>query len=292
MEQTNANPTTTQISPPNGGSASVPNPSAAAPVTNAPEWTASFKEDIKGYALKKEFKDPESVVQSYRDLEKLIGVKERLLTLPEKADDKESWNQIYAKLGRPEKPEEYALPLNEKAKEYGTEENDKKFKAFAEAAFHELGLSTKQGRELAEKWGQFAGSEIEAMRAQKLEAAKADEASLAKEWGLAYEQNLTQAKAAAKQFGLEGKEIDGLQSSLGFSGTMKLMHRLFEKIGEDKYLNSQGGRFGISSPEQAKARISDLLKDTDFQKKLLSKNVDAKHEWDKLHKEAYPPTQE
>jgi hypothetical protein len=273
-----------------GGAAQVPNPSApAAPSTsNAPEWTAGFKEEIKGYALKKEFKDPESVVQSYRDLEKLIGVKERLLTLPEKADDKEAWNQIYTKLGRPEKPEEYNLPLNEKAKEYGTEDNDKKFKAFAEAAFHELGLTTKQGRELAEKWGNFAGAEIEAMRAQKIEAAKADEASLAKEWGLAYTQNIEQAKAAAKQFGLEGKEIDGLQASLGYSGTMKLMHRLFEKIGEDSFLSSGGGRFGINSPDQARARISDLMKDTDFQKKLMNKNVEAKDQWNRLHKEAYP----
>jgi hypothetical protein len=273
-----------------GGAAQVPNPSApATPSTsNAPEWTAGFKEEIKGYALKKEFKDPESVVQSYRDLEKLIGVKERLLTLPEKADDKEAWNQIYTKLGRPEKPEEYNLPLNEKAKEYGTEDNDKKFKAFAEAAFHELGLTTKQGRELAEKWGNFAGAEIEAMRAQKIEAAKADEASLAKEWGLAYTQNIEQAKAAAKQFGLEGKEIDGLQASLGYSGTMKLMHRLFEKIGEDSFLSSGGGRFGINSPDQARARISDLMKDTDFQKKLMNKNVEAKDQWNRLHKEAYP----
>ena len=76
----------------------------AAPAAPA-DWTAGLPEEMKGYVQNKGFKDPSAVVESYRNFEKLMGVpQDRMIKLPEKAEDKAAWDSIYNRLGRPEKP--------------------------------------------------------------------------------------------------------------------------------------------------------------------------------------------
>ena len=103
-----------------------PNPGsvtgAAAPST-PPSWTTGFTDELKGYVDAKGFKDAQSVVESYRNFEKIKGVpQERLLTLPEKDEDP-SWNDVWKRLGRPDQPKDYQLEV---PKEFGVNrtEND------------------------------------------------------------------------------------------------------------------------------------------------------------------------
>src|SRR5690606_18358521 len=71
--------------------------------TTATDWTSGFSDDLKGFVQNKGFKDPASVLDSYRNLEKLMGTpKERLLRLPENMDDANAMGEIYTRLGRPQ----------------------------------------------------------------------------------------------------------------------------------------------------------------------------------------------
>src|SRR5690349_8033208 len=80
------------------------------------KWYSGFESpELRGFVETKGWKDPGAAVESYRQLEKTIGVPaERLLKLPDKADAPE-WKEIRAKVGvgAPEKPEDYGIPVPE-----------------------------------------------------------------------------------------------------------------------------------------------------------------------------------
>src|SRR4051812_7514574 len=86
--------------PPSTGT---PPPSGGAPAAPA-DWTAGLNEATRGFVENRGFKDPQTLADSYVNLEKLMGVpKDRLLQVPEKDDDAEGWGKVYNRLGRPEK---------------------------------------------------------------------------------------------------------------------------------------------------------------------------------------------
>lgn len=252
-------------------------PAAAAPA--APDWLSGLSDDAKGYVQNKGFKDPAAAIDSYRNLEKLMGVpKERLLKLPEKEDDP-AWAEVHARLGKPATADEYKI-----------DGENKEFAKWAKGTFHELGLSKKQAETLFGKYNEFAQG-ITAKQSQAMaEQLQASEASLKKEWGAAYDQNLMTAKKAAMAFGLTEDVINKLESAMGYDGVMKFMQSVGSKVGEDSFVTSgQSARgFGAMTPEQARNRIAALKQDKDFAIKLSNGNAEARGEWDRLNQWAMP----
>ena len=115
--------------------AAVPNGATA-----APDWTSSFQEQDKLYITQKGFKDPAAILDSYKNLETLMGTpKERLLRLPDKPDAPE-WGDIYDRLGRPKNANEYQFA---KPAQGGAE--NKEFTEWAQKLFHGQGLTRQQG---------------------------------------------------------------------------------------------------------------------------------------------------
>lgn len=252
-------------------------PPAAAPT----DWTAGLDDDTKGYVQNKGFKDPTEVLKSYRNFEKLMGVpQDRILKLPEKAEDSEAWNSIYHKLGRPEKPEEYKFSVGEK--------DDPNAVKWAQSTFHELGLTRTQAEKLYEKFGGFATESAQA-QANELELkAQAQVSELKKEWGSEFDQRMKQAKAAAQKFGLDGDAVDAIEKQTGFAGVMKFLHAVGSSVGEDTFIEGdKGGGKQTNSKEAAMAQIKALMSDTDFQSRLSTKSAKEVQEWDRLHVLAY-----
>jgi len=224
------------------------------------KWTDSLKSEHKDYVEGKGFKDPSAVLESYINLEKLRGVpQDRLLKMPETADSPE-WEQLYSKLGKPDKAEGYELTV--------PEGEDATFVDWAKEAFHKLNMTKDQATGLIESFNQM----VDNQKADGGEAYKADvqkqEMNLKKEWGQAYHQNIANAQNAAKEFGVPTEAIDAMEKSIGFDGVMKMMNSIGEKIGESKY--HDGGKsvdgFGqnVLTPERAMAEISKLKGDNTF----------------------------
>lgn len=253
-----------------------------APISN--DWTSGLNPESKGYVETKGFKDPGSVIESYRNLEKLMGVpRERLVTIPEKDDDVDGWKNVYDKFGRPSRPDDYKLEL---PKEFG----DEKFTGFLKNTFHELGLSKKQGETLMAKYGEYFGSQVSETKAEMEAAFTADQNALKKEWGAALDQNTQLAKRAATAFGMDAKTIDKLEMALGYSGVMKFMHTLGSKLGESNFVSGEGngGNFGALTPAGAQSRINALKSDPTFVSKYLAKDGQAMAEMERLQKWANP----
>lgn len=273
MDEQSASPGTDQTSM--GDSTAT----AQAPAGN---WYDGFDDDTRGYVQNKGWQKPDDLLNSYRNLEKLTGAgPDKLFKLPDDGDT-EGWNNLYGKLGRPEKPVDYKLPLPEGA--------DGEFADWAKGTFHELGLTTKQGEALAAKWNEFVGGKATASQEQfKMEIANQDKA-LKQEWGAAYEQNLNVARNAARELGFDAPTVDKLEQSLGFSGLMKMMHNIGSKVGEASFVSgdTSTGKFGIMTPEAARSQIKALQSDAAFVRDYTAGKVDARQKMQQLHQWAYP----
>lgn len=254
------------------------------PTPAADHWTATIEDqDLRGFAQNKGFKDVGAVLESYRNLEKLQGLPpERLLKLP-KDDTPEAWAEVYDKLGRPETAEGYKLPV--------PEGGDDTFAKQAATWFHEAGLTPKQAETLAAKWNEHTtGIVTQHEEAAQTAATQALE-TLKTKWGPAYDQNARIVDRAAQVFGMEEDQLLGLKAALGPAGAMEFLFNIGMRLGEDKFVSGdQPGGF-VMTPEAARARIVELTKDTDFFKRLQANDVQARGEWERLHKMASPGMQ-
>lgn len=262
-------------------------PAAPAAGATSGKWTDGFAPDMLDYVTQKGFQDSKSVIESYRNLEKLRGVPaDRLLKLPEanSADYDKGMNEVFEKLGKPATPEGYGIqPKDGK---------DPGFTNWARDTFHKLNLTTAQGQELVKQFNAF--NEAQGSAAKEAHTVKVQEqvGNLQKEWGAAYNQNVARAQSAYRQFGIPDAAIDSLEQSIGFDGVMKMFHKLGTQVGEHGFIggdnNQSFGEGTILSPEQANARIASLKKDPDFAGRYIKGDVKARQEMERLMKMANP----
>jgi hypothetical protein len=278
---------TTSILPGSGASGTTGTNSSAPPATPS-DWKTGLSDDLKGFAELKQFSDPGQILDSYMNLEKLMGApKERLLKLPEKADDP-AWGDIYSKLGKPQKPEEYMIGA--------PEGQDDSFAKNAAKAFHDSNLSRSQADKLATWWNDTVKSQNEAQETERKTKLDGEVSALKKEWGSAYNQNVEMAKAALKTFGIKPEMVDKIEQMVGYKDVMNLMHSIGGRLGEHNFHTggkTGSGSFGnVMTPGAAQARIKGLQQDTDFIRRLAAGGADELAEWTQLHQWASPEESE
>lgn len=249
----------------------------------ATDWREGLGDDLRGYVENKGWESPGSMVESYRNLEKLQGVPaDRLLKLPDSDAGMDEWGPIYDRLGRPEKAEHYKIDLPEG---FG----DENFASHMKGLMHEAGLPREMGEKLAAGWNRYMTEMHEQEVKQYQDQIATEERELRSELGQAYDAKINQARQVAREIGLDGEQAAALEEALGFAGTMRFMMNLGEKFGEDGFLSGGGEGFqGAMTPAQAQARIQELRRDEGFTKKYLEGDVGARREMDRLHKMAYP----
>lgn len=265
-------------------------PAAGTPAEGAPagtaggaaaaDWTAGLDEGIRGLVEVKGWKSPADVIESYRNAEKLIGADPgQILRLPGAAAGDEEWAGVYDRLGRPAKPEDYALdgdhPLGEEAR--------RRFQADA----HAMGLTPRQeARAWERELALFAEREqaAEAEIAQRQQQAVAE---LRREWGEAFEGNLALAQQAVRRMG--GQELLDELVDAGLADSPRLV-KLFAEIGrmtgEDRGLGRTADGFQALTPAGARAQLDQLKADSAFMLDLYDKarpgHAAAKAKFDRL----------
>lgn len=268
-----------------GGGATPPGTPPATPPATPPvtDWTTGLSDDYKGYVQTKGFKDPTAVLESYKNIEKLMGApRERLMTIPEKDDDAVGWDAIHNRLGRPATAADYKFEVSPDAVTAEAAE-------FLRGEFHKLGLSKKQGETLMTRYGEHFAGEVVKSQEQMQATLTIQQNLLKKEWGAAHDQNMQTARSATIAFKLDGAKIDALEAAMGYDGVMKFLHDLGSKIGTHSYVApGAGGGNGPVTPAAALSQISALRADPDFVKKYTSGDVEARAKMERLHMMAYP----
>jgi hypothetical protein len=201
---------------------------------------------VKEWAGKVGLKTPEDAAKKAYNLEKLLGHEKagRTIVLPKDDADPKEQAEFYAKLGRPEKPEEYELPgAPEIAGEYAK-------------AMHVAGITKKQAAILAE-----TNNTIELARVKQLEErSNSDFESLKQEWGGRYDANLELAKRAVQDAGLTPEDITAIEVHLGPKKTANLFAHWGKKTTEHTMITGRGESFSVT-PVQATAKIAALKED-------------------------------
>jgi len=244
----------------------------------APDWTAALPEDARGFIKNKGWGKPADLLDSYRHLERLVGTER--LAVPRDENDRANWDRLWNRLGRPEKPDGYKLPVPEKG-------GDKALaKAFAGRA-HELGLSARQARGLVEWWNAAAAGGLERAERQKQAREAAEIESLQAELGSAFEGQAAAARRAAALFGFDAETLTRIEGAIGTAAMLRRFMAIGRALGEDRIEGDSDGGFG-PSVEGARARIEGLKSDPAWTKRYLAGDPAAKAELQRLMRAAYP----
>lgn len=249
---------------------------------SAPQWYDALPEETRGLIQNKGWKDPQDVISSYSNLEKLLGADKagRGLVLPKEDADAGEWGKVYDRLGRPTSPDGYKLPV--------PEGDTGEFAKIAAGKFHELGLSAKQAEQLADWYNTQTSGMMSQSEQGLLAQSESDMANLEQEWGQNFDANIEASRRAVREFGFNEQELEAMERGLGTANMMKKFADIGKRLGESQFVEGKtNGNFGMS-PEAARVRISALKQDPEWTAKYLGGNADAKGELERLMKLGYP----
>ena len=200
------------------------------------------------------FTSMDDFVKSYLSAQRLVGANK--VAIPNKMATDEDWEEVYSKLGRPAKPEDYKYSFSEE------EINQDQLKNFNETA-HRIGLLPKQAERIIKFYNEM-NTQAEADN-QKMFEAKQTEAmtDLKKEFGPTYTKRLDQAKKLATE--TLGNEM--LNNTVLKDGTrlgdsvevIKAFSMLADKLSEDEIIKGEGSSYQTAS--EIEKEISELTED-------------------------------
>lgn len=246
-------PTSQQITPP---------PAPQQPTAQIP-WLDGADETTLGYAANKGWQKPHDLLNSYQNLEKLLGADKanNAIVIPKGDADPKEWAAVYDRLGRPTGPDGYKVEV--------PQGGDPKLQSQVLAKMHELGLTKTQGEALTQWFNETSIGMLTAEQTSRAEAFAREDQEVKTLWGAAYTQNLAAAQAAARGLGLDNATIDKLSDGIGHKATMELLRTIGGKMGEPEFVAGDNTeKFGAAmTPGQAKATIQAKMADKEWVQK-------------------------
>lgn len=175
------------------------------------------------------------------------------LALPGKDATPEQWAEFYGKIGRPETPDAYELPV--------PEGDDGAFAKQMAPVLHKHGVTAEQAKGLAADWNammtaqqtEAAAADVAAIAALDVQN-KAEAAALKTEWGQQHEANMHFAKLAMQQFipgETAGQVVSAIESVLGYKGTIQMLHKIGKGLGEHDAAGLGGNRGAVPTKTAA-----------------------------------------
>lgn len=245
------------------------------------DFLSHFKDspELSEFVGKKGWKDASSLVNSYRELEKMIGGEK--IPVPKDANDKAAWDVVLKRLGRPDAADGYGISKREGA--------DPEFAKFAEGMFHEIGLPVHMAQAIADKFAEY-GSKAQAAQEERFSQSVAADLEHLKSmdgWGPAYEAKSAAVHAALDAFKIPPETFSTIERALGTKATANLFATIGEKMGEAKQVTPEGSRSTADkflTPALALEKIRVLKSDRDWTAKYMAGNLSAVQELAQLQK--------
>ena len=200
------------------------------------------------------FTSIDDFVKSYLSAQRLVGANK--VAIPNKMATDEDWEEVYSKLGRPAKPEDYKYSFSEE------EINQDQLKNFNETA-HRIGLLPKQAERIIKFYNEMnTQAEVDNQKMFEVKQTEAM-ADLKKEFGPTYTKRLDQAKKLA----VETLGNDMLNNTILKDGSrlgdsvevIKAFSMLADKLSEDEIIKGEGT--GYQTASEIEKEISELTED-------------------------------
>jgi len=263
---------------------------AAAPVETVaqapevlPEWAKDFSPAAQSVIAAKKWAKPEQAVESYANLEKLLGGDK--IALPKDENDP-AWADVWKKLGALEKPDEYAGMVKPAD---GVPDLDPGFVGAMSDLAAKARLTPAQWATLVEGYQSLSKQAAEADGGAEAEAEQNLErevAALKSKLGKEYDAYVADAQRAAMAVKVTPEESAALIGALGYGRAMEIMNGLGSKFGKEAGFIEGKGPQGAMTPEMARARIAELEGDPVFRRALVEGDTGKRDEIVRLHKVA------
>ena len=194
----------------------------------------NFKEDKS----LNNFNNMEDLLKSYKHAQSLVGADK--IPVPNKHATEEDWNEVFKRLGAPEKPEDYKYDFKDQEMDSG------QLSEFNKTA-HKLGLLPKQAEGLIKYYNELNGNIAENQEDQAAKSQLITETELKKEFGPQFSKRLDQAKKlAVNSLGSDFLENTYLKdgSRLGDNlSVIKAFSQLADKLSEDEIIKGDGSEY-------------------------------------------------
>ena len=251
-------------------------------VTIPENWRESLSEDLKVSKTIEKYKTVQDLAKAHDNLQKIMGNDK--IVIPQKGDVAGT-RAALQKLGLPDKIEDYKIEIDPAKTKV-----DKEFFEGFKGEAHKLGMLPEQSKALVE-W--FAKVNDDAYAKQMSEVSQKTEAGIAglkTEWGEAYGENVSRAKAALREFGDEDLKKFVSESGLSnHAGFIKMLAKVGETLKEDK-IKGEGGKGGKAAftPSEAKLRIAEIKSGPAYFDDKHMDHLSVKKEVQGLYNLAYP----
>ena len=233
------------------------------------ELAEDTPQDLKDWIGNKAFADPITALQSGFNTEKLIGLEKagRTIVMPKDENDTEGLAAFRTKLGVPDTPEGYELPLPEGQSE--------EFAKVASTWFHEAGVPKAAAASIAEKWNAHISELVTAQQAEAKLVSEQQLNALKTEWGDAFGKNSEFGRrgfqAYGSKAGLDENDLKAVEATIGTAKMLKLFHGLGEAMAESEFTEGDHKDFSMTSDEAQskldearKKRIADEITEKEF----------------------------
>jgi hypothetical protein len=159
--------------------------------TVAKSWKEAISEEYRKDPNIEKFTEIDALAKSYINATRMIG--QDKVAVPNENSTDDQWNEVYAKLGRPESADKYKLDVKSEAVPI----EDGAIKQFAETS-HKLGLNNKQAQGILEYYKSMMEGSAQQFKVDTETAQAQAEQQLRQEWGKTFEDNVKKAGSVAK----------------------------------------------------------------------------------------------
>lgn len=263
----------------------VPTPTPTpAPTPQAPWYEGKADAETLGYWQNKAWKsdDPVNIAleatKAAREAQKFVGAPpERLIRLPADAKDEAGWKDVWSRLGAPKEAKEYDFSAVKRAD--GTPIDESLAETIRQAAF-----TSHTPKETAAAIAASLVKHLDGQKAsQDAETASkvaAEKAALAKSWGVNEAENRLTATQGAKRLGVTPEQVQALENTIGYAGVMEMFRKIGAGTSEDTFVD--GNNAAPKTAGSAQARLTELMADQAWGKRLLAGDVSARREYESL----------
>jgi len=238
-------------------------PAPAAPAPADKPWWDALPENLKTTAAAKQWKDPAAAVESYVNLEKIMGADKanRTVMLPKDDASPEELAGFYKALGVPEAADKYEIKVPEGMSPEIIDE--------AKGWMHQANVPSKLAQQLVDAVAKSEAAKME----QWAKQSKAEMNDLAVEWGSKFEDNAEVARRAFRAAGLTPEQSERIEMVVGTKTFMQMFHKFGMNMSEAAApAPGQGGGQFVMNKAEAQRKADMLRASPDFQARYLSPN--------------------
>lgn len=219
--------------------------------TKEVNWKDSLPEDLKNEKALESIQDIPGLAKSFIHAQKMVGTDK--ISIPNKHATDDDWNDVYSKLGRPSKPEDYDIQINS-----NSSVDTDALNGFKEAA-HKYGLLPKQAEGIINFYDDMTQNYMRDLDAKAEQGRMHAEKALKDEWGPAYDSKVKSVGGVVTKY----LNDDFAHMTLS-DGTkvgdhpdfIRAFANIASDLGEDKLVTSTGPQY--MTPKEIDKQLREL----------------------------------